>query len=54
MIGLWAYFSIAWYVATLVSTVVSMLIVVIGTLIFPKPCDWRRIAGADHTQPDNG
>jgi len=54
MIGLWAYFSIAWYVATLVSTVVSMLIVVTGTLIFPKPCDWRRIAGADHTQPDNG
>lgn len=48
-IGLWAYFEIAWYVATLISTVVSMLIVVIGTLIAPSSCDWRRLS-----QPEPG
>jgi len=50
LIGLWCYFNIAWYSATLISTVISMLVVIIGTLIAPRDCNWRELAEA-HDAP---
>lgn len=43
-IGLWSYFAIGWYVASLIGTAVSMLIVVLGTWLAPRPRDWRALA----------
>lgn len=51
VIGLWAYFEIAWYVATLISTVISMLVVVIGTYLAPSKCDWRRLSQVEPYNP---
>lgn len=47
-IGLWSYFAIGFYVAALVSAAVSMLIVVVGTAIKPKPFHWQDL---DPTHP---
>ena len=44
-VGVYIYFAIAWYSATLVSTVISMLVLVIGTLIAPRDCRWAALAG---------
>ena len=38
-----AYFTIGWYVATLVGTTVSMLVVVLSTLAAPHRFDWSRL-----------
>jgi Na+/proline symporter len=43
LIGLWAYFSIGFYVAALVSAVISMLIVVLTTWLLPDSYDWSRL-----------
>ncbi|MCP5518045.1 MAG: sodium:solute symporter family protein [Verrucomicrobiales bacterium] len=42
--GLWAYFSLGWYTASLISAAVSMLVVVAGTALRPAPpFDWQRL-----------
>ncbi len=41
--GLWAYFAIGWFVASLIGTAVSMATVVVTTLAFPQPFDWNRL-----------
>jgi len=50
LVGLWAYFNIAWYSATLIGTVVSMVVVIAGGLIAPRDCNWRELAEA-HRAP---
>lgn len=42
-VGLIAYFTIGWYIATLVGTTVSMLVVVLSTLAAPRRFDWSRL-----------
>lgn len=44
--GLWAYFSLGFFTAALVGAAVSMVVVVIGTLLFPRPFDWARLSEA--------
>jgi Na+/proline symporter len=41
--GLTAYFEIGFYVAALVSTAVSMVIVITSTLLWPTAYDWRQM-----------
>jgi Na+/pantothenate symporter len=43
LIGLWAYFNIGFYVAALVSAVVSMSIVLLSTWLLPDNFDWSRL-----------
>lgn len=50
LIGLWSYFEIYWYVACVVSTVISMLVVVIGTFLAPRNYDWRALAESHKPQ----
>jgi Na+/proline symporter len=42
-IGLWAYFSIGFYVAALVSAVVSMVIVLLSSWLMPGDFHWSRL-----------
>jgi Na+/proline symporter len=42
-IGLWAYFSIGFYVAALVSAVISMMIVLFSSWVFPGKFDWDQL-----------
>lgn len=42
--GLWAYFAIGFFTAALVGASVSMLVVVSGTLMFPREFDWQVLA----------
>ncbi|MBD3669338.1 MAG: sodium:solute symporter family protein [Gammaproteobacteria bacterium] len=42
-IGLWAYFSIGFYVAALVSAAVSMLVVVLTTWLWPAQYNWASL-----------
>ena len=39
--GLWAYFTIGWYTATLIATTVSMIIVILSVLIKPSSFNWK-------------
>jgi Na+/proline symporter len=41
--GLLAYFQIGFYVAALVSTAVSMIIVMVSTLLWPVEYDWKQL-----------
>lgn len=43
--GLWSYFSIGFYVAALVSTAVSLLVMTVFSLIQPRQFDWRQLEG---------
>ena len=47
--GLIAYFQIGFYVAALVSTAVSMLIVLTSTLVSPHDYDWQQLNEADNS-----
>jgi Na+/proline symporter len=38
--GLWAYYTLGWYTASLIGTVVSMLIVLSTSKLAPRPFDW--------------
>ncbi|MEJ2213409.1 MAG: urea transporter, partial [Gammaproteobacteria bacterium] len=40
LIGLASYFLIGFYVAALISAAVSMLLVLLSTLLMPRPYDW--------------
>jgi Na+/proline symporter len=42
-IGLTCYFVVGWYVAALVGSAVSMLIVLVSTLAAPHDFDWSRL-----------
>lgn len=42
-VGLVGYFTIAWYVAALIGTTVSMVVVIGGSLIAPREFDWKRL-----------
>jgi Na+/proline symporter len=44
IIGIWAYFTIGFYVAALVSSAVSMSIVLISTWLLPENYDWSRLS----------
>lgn len=39
--GITAYFQVGFYVAALTGVAVSFLIVIVGTLLFPRPFDWK-------------
>jgi Na+/proline symporter len=42
--GLWAYFNLGWYVASLISAAVSMAVVLAGLWLRPaKPFDWHTL-----------
>jgi len=45
--GLIGYFTIAWYVAALIGTTVSMVVVVGSTILRPQPFAWSRLAGEE-------
>ncbi|MEQ9823243.1 MAG: sodium:solute symporter family protein [Puniceicoccaceae bacterium] len=47
-IGLYAYFSIGWFAATLISTVVSMIVVVVFTWLRPADFDWKQLSRESH------
>ncbi|WP_411825915.1 sodium:solute symporter family transporter [Luteolibacter sp. AS25] len=42
--GLWAYFSIGWFVASLISVAVSMLLTVAGRFVAPQTFDWKKLS----------
>jgi Na+/proline symporter len=42
-IGLTCYFVVDWYVAALVGSAVSMLVVLAATLLAPRDFDWKRL-----------
>ena len=46
-IGLYVYFQHAWYIASIAGTTISMLIVVVGTRLFPRPFNWADLAEPD-------
>jgi len=46
-VGLWAYFNVGWFVASLVSAAVSMVIVILFRYIAPTPFDWKRLQEPD-------
>jgi Na+/proline symporter len=43
VIGLWAYFAIGWFTASLISAAVSMLVMSVGSKLFPESFDWSRL-----------
>lgn len=43
VVGIWAYFSIGFYVAALVSAAVSMLIVMVSLFVVPDDFDWSKL-----------
>ena len=43
IMGLWSYFAIGFYVAALVSAVVSMLVVLIYMAIRPDDFEWKSL-----------
>lgn len=45
LIGLWAYFSIGFYVAALVSTAVSLTVMMMVSLWQPRQFDWHHLKG---------
>ncbi|MCA9642927.1 MAG: hypothetical protein KC492_19655, partial [Myxococcales bacterium] len=47
--GLCAYFLVAWYVAALVGTVISMTCVLVSTFIAPHKFDWATL---DPSRPE--
>ncbi|WP_024328676.1 sodium:solute symporter family protein [Thioalkalivibrio sp. ALR17-21] len=54
-LGLASYFMIGWYVAALVGAAVSLVVMVAGTWLFPRPFDWDRLAHDDRdTSPGRG
>ncbi|MCG8608045.1 urea transporter [bacterium] len=48
-IGLWSYFAIGFYVAALVGAAVSMIVVLLSTLITPRPFEWHNLNEAETT-----
>jgi Na+/proline symporter len=44
VVGLWAYFAIGWYTASLIGTVVSFVVVMSTTLLWPGSFDWHKLA----------
>ena len=47
-IGLWAYFALGWYTASLISAAVSMIMVFTGTIMAPEaPFDWNVLKRAE-------
>jgi Na+/proline symporter len=50
-IGLFAYFQIGWFVASLIGTAVSMLTVVAGTPLSTREFDWTKL---DEARPSAG
>ena len=46
-IGLWSYFAIGWFVASLIAAIVSMICVVGFRLIAPGDFDWRQLDEGD-------
>jgi Na+/proline symporter len=43
-VGLWAYFALGWFTASLISAAVSMLVVTVGRALLPeKPFDWNSL-----------
>ncbi len=53
VLGLVAYFLIAWYVAALIGAAVSMLIVLISTWLSPQDFDWNTLNEKPHFKPEN-
>jgi Na+/pantothenate symporter len=50
-VGLWSYFAIGWFVGTLVSATVSMLVTVVGAWLFPQDFDWSKLNEGDEASP---
>lgn len=48
-IGLYAYFSIGWFAATLISTVVSMITMAVFTLFSKHDYSWSKLSSESHT-----
>lgn len=51
-IGLTAYFTIGWYVASLIGAAVSMTIVLVSTWLAPEDFDWKTLNEKPHHQPE--
>ena len=47
-VGLWCYFAIGWYAASLVSAAVSMVVLAAVTAVWPARFDW---SGLDEAEP---
>lgn len=45
-VGLYCYFAIGFYVAALIGGVVSMLIVIVSTLLWPQSFEWQSLLGS--------
>lgn len=50
-VGLYSYFEIGFYVAALLGALVSMLIVIVSTMLWPQDFDWKELS---NTQPSKG
>jgi hypothetical protein len=46
--GIWAFFSIGFYVAALVSAIVSMLIILISMWLIPDDFKWSQLNETSH------
>jgi urea-proton symporter len=42
-IGLLAYFQLGWYTASLIGAAVSMIVVTVSTVFFPRTYDWKQL-----------
>lgn len=42
-IGLIAYFQLGWYTASLIGAAVSMIVVTVSTVFFPRTYDWKQL-----------
>ncbi len=42
-IGLWAYFAIGWFTASLIGAAVSMIVMAVGTKLAPESFDWKKL-----------
>jgi Na+/proline symporter len=46
-VGLLAYFEIGWFVGTLISTAISMIVTAVGTALSSREFDWARLDESD-------
>jgi Na+/proline symporter len=53
-LGLVAYYTLGWYTAALVGTVVSMIITVAGTRLFPRTFSWHALREPLHGAREQG
>lgn len=48
-IGLWAYFAIGWFTASLIGAAVSMIVMAVGTKLAPESFDWKTLDESSST-----